>query len=216
MNVSTIQMEPELAQAKLEAYREVLERRHNKDLDEEFSSVKAACQELAKGTPLISLTDTIKNCGWRPDGRPVLAFGRADQKFVTWHCTRDSRRWSGEKGYYGPYAPTTWEFTAMRKPGATVYTQNLKLTITNVPGEPPEPPKAGTAMLPMVPADVYPSSRGFNLSKHFVLWEVESWNYAPPVDPMLLRHLGGDLYAVVAQWDLTEIERAILSGTRRP
>ena len=29
----------------------------------------------------------------------------------------------------------------------------------------------------------------------------------PPYDPYLLRPLGGDLYAVVHEWDLTEIER---------
>jgi hypothetical protein len=35
------------------------------------------------------------------------------------------------------------------------------------------------------------------------------------VDPILLRPIGGDLYAVVAQWDLTEIERTIIAGTRK-
>jgi hypothetical protein len=40
-----------------------------------------------------------------------------------------------------------------------------------------------------------------------------------PVDPALLRHIGGDLYAVdlyavVVTWDLTEIERAVLALTR--
>lgn len=44
-----------------------------------------------------------------------------------------------------------------------------------------------------------------------ILWEAE-WQAVPPKDPALLRHLGGDLYAVVAVWDLTELERAVLGG----
>lgn len=35
-----------------------------------------------------------------------------------------------------------------------------------------------------------------------------------PVDPALLKHIGGDLYAVVATWDLTDLERAVLDGHR--
>jgi hypothetical protein len=66
----------------------------------------------------------------------------------------------------------------------------------------------------MVPPDVMPA-RGCDLSKHFVLWEVENWDAAPPIDPILLRPIGGNLYAVVAQWDLTEVERMIIAGTRR-
>jgi hypothetical protein len=58
-------------------------------------------------------------------------------------------------------------------------------------------------------------ARGCDLSKHFVLWEVESWDFAPPIGPMLLRPIGGNLYAVIAQWDLTDIERMIIAGTRR-
>jgi hypothetical protein len=86
--------------------------------------------------------------------------------------------------------------------------------IQDILAEPPGEPKSGMAMVPMVPPDVLPP-RGADLSKHFILWEVESWDVSPPVDPILLRPIGGDLYAVVAQWDLTEIERTIIAGTRK-
>jgi hypothetical protein len=33
------------------------------------------------------------------------------------------------------------------------------------------------------------------------------------VNPLLLQHIEGDLWAVLAQWDLTEIERAILGAS---
>jgi hypothetical protein len=44
-----------------------------------------------------------------------------------------------------------------------------------------------------------------------VLWEVEEWKRIPPVDPALIRHVRGDLWAVLATWDLTDLERYVLS-----
>jgi hypothetical protein len=75
---------------------------------------------------------------------------------------------------------------------------------------------AWCSMVPIVPPKHRPA-RG--LGDRLVLWEAEDWTWskvpAPPGDPALLRHVGGDLYAVEAVWDLTEIERLVLSG-RRP
>ena len=31
-----------------------------------------------------------------------------------------------------------------------------------------------------------------------------------PLDPMLLKHIDGELYSVLAEWDLTGVERAIM------
>ena len=45
-----------------------------------------------------------------------------------------------------------------------------------------------------------------------ILWEVEQWDPTPPVDPALVRHIRGDLWAVIAMWDLTELERAVLAA----
>ena len=75
-------------------------------------------------------------------------------------------------------------------------------------------PKSGAAMVPLVPPEAYPA-RGLDLAKHFVLWEVEDWDASPPEDPMLLKPIGGNLCAVLYQWNLTDIERAIIAGTRR-
>lgn len=68
------------------------------------------------------------------------------------------------------------------------------------------------AIVPIVPPPLRPAT---HLRNYHVLWEAEwSPEPIPPRDPALLKHLGGDLYAVVAIWDLTELERAVLAGTR--
>jgi hypothetical protein len=74
---------------------------------------------------------------------------------------------------------------------------------------------AWTAMVPIVPPKHRPP-RG--LGDRLVLWEADDWTWstvpAPPGDPALLRHVGGDLYSVEATWHLTELERLVLSGRR--
>ena len=61
------------------------------------------------------------------------------------------------------------------------------------------------AVVPTIPPDLRPKAK---LSNYWILWEAD-WEEVP-TDPMLLRHLGGSMYAVMAQWDLTEVERAVL------
>lgn len=218
MNVTTIQMEPEEAQAKLEAYRKALEGRHSAEVEEEWKAAELAYRELAKGTPLIDPFAAIRGCGWRPDGRPVLAIARADQKRCQWDIARSPRWWNSEaKQMTGAWTPMAWRFQAYRdrlSMWSGRRAGNLTFEVDQITLDPPVVPKHGVAMVPMVPPDVLPP-RGCDLSKHFILWEVESWDMAPPVDPMLLKPIGGNLYAVVAQWDLTDIERMIIAGTRR-
>jgi hypothetical protein len=50
------------------------------------------------------------------------------------------------------------------------------------------------------------------MQNYHVLFEAV-WSKAPPSDPFLLRRLGkGDLWLVLAMWDLTEVERAALAA----
>lgn len=67
------------------------------------------------------------------------------------------------------------------------------------------------AMVPNVPPALRPK---FSLSGYLTLFEVEEWKTAPrpPGDPALLKHIGGDLYAILAVWDLTPLEQAVLHG----
>ncbi len=65
------------------------------------------------------------------------------------------------------------------------------------------------AIMPLIPAHLRPRQA---LENYHVLWEAE-WSRVVPRDPFLLRRLGkGDLWLVVAAWDLTEVERAALQS----
>jgi hypothetical protein len=71
----------------------------------------------------------------------------------------------------------------------------------------------GHCIVPLVPPQHRP--RRPKLGRFHVLWEVERWDHTAPRDPALLRHIRGDLWAVVATWDLTELERAVLAQRAR-
>lgn len=60
---------------------------------------------------------------------------------------------------------------------------------------------------------------GKSLSDHYTLWEVEKWEDRDPVhvnrDPYLLKPLGGPFYAVVGEWELTDLERSLQQYMQR-
>jgi len=66
----------------------------------------------------------------------------------------------------------------------------------------------GRAMVPSIPPSLRPPH---SFASYYILWEAV-WEPIAPRDPMLLRPLGNNLYAVVAVWDLTDLERAVLNA----
>lgn len=66
------------------------------------------------------------------------------------------------------------------------------------------------AIVPLIPPGLRPVG---DLKNYHVVFEADWAKVAPPAprDPALLKHIGGDLYAVLAVWDLTDLERAVLS-----
>jgi hypothetical protein len=68
--------------------------------------------------------------------------------------------------------------------------------------------RQGHTIVPLIPPEHRPNRN--RLPRFHILWEVEKWDPTPPRDPALLKWIGGDLWEVVATWDLTELERAVL------
>ncbi len=199
MNIPTITMPKKEATAKLVAYRAQLKYR----TDAEYQAAVAGYRALAKGTPLINLGDAFAAAGLDADLRPRLAIARADRRqvrvgvshdLITFHAfNSDSWREFGSE--------TLIRRIPYRHPDPATNLLNIPI---------------GYALIPMVPADVRPRDA---LDKCFVLWEVERWadrplRSTPDRDPYLLKHLAGDLYAVITEWNLTELERAIMQGRR--
>jgi len=62
--------------------------------------------------------------------------------------------------------------------------------------------------VPHIPPPIRPQ---IHLRNFHILFEVEKWNEYP-VDPYLLRRIEGHLFVVVAEWELTALEAALLGS----
>ncbi|CAK9067371.1 Uncharacterized protein SCF082_LOCUS34116, partial [Durusdinium trenchii] len=153
---------------------------------EEYRACAEAYEALAEGTPLIDIEQAIRSGGLDDEVRPRLAIAAADRKQVelVWHGT-------------SPIAT----FDA-RRSGRASDRLRISIDMRIIRG------KWGRAYarVPMVPADVRPEKG--QLRDWHILWEVDEWAdrpflAEPPRDPLLLKHIRGSLYAVLAQWDLT-------------
>jgi hypothetical protein len=189
MDLHRISMEPEEARKAYLEYRRSARRRGTKE-DEQIARGYLA---LSQGHQLISLQAAMRAAGLDERGLPRVAVCRAD---ASWCFTEGVMR-DGSVSF------------RMDQVSAT---RDESRRVRVLPGTFPRPERVSwqthRAMVPMVPPPLRPSR---SLAGYHVLWDVE-WRPVPPEDPALLQHVGGDLYAVVAVWDLTELERAVLSG----
>jgi hypothetical protein len=196
MNVTEVTMEPEAAEKAFREYRDAW-RKSAAMIDGELMRGYKA---LSEGKTLISLTEAITAGGVDKQGRPHLAIARADEGAIAMTRTRDGRLeyWPAGSGRasaddrvftFGvgtlPVSEDGWENNLWR------------------------PFRPWQASIPFIPPLYRPP---FKLDNYHLLWEAE-WRQARGAqrrDPMLLRRVGGDLFAVVAAWDLTEIEKLVL------
>lgn len=155
---------------------------------------------IASGKRVISLREVLKAGGLKPDGYPNLAISRADQTRVAVEFD-----WDGECRFY-----TMTPRTRRPVPGTRILVPTGTFpAYKDVHGS--KTRERMQTMVPSIPPEFRPP---YDLKNYHILWEVDTWTIAPPVDPALLKHIGGDLYAVLAVWDLTDLERAVLGITR--
>lgn len=202
MNTPLITQDPDVARAQLRAVRRSLHRR----ADAEYEALASGLAEQAAGRPLLNLRDCFLGCPVDALGRPRLAIARADRKQVRF--TRDGET----AGLFDASGPSTSTWHAQERYPTLV--QRVELV--------PHPKRAlGFALVPLIPARVrLELPIGTTDRGSFVLWEVEAWSDVrigarADRDPYLLRPLGGDLWSVLAEWDLTELERAVMAGRAR-
>ena len=150
---------------------------------------------MASGRVLIRALDSIKQAGLDELGRPKRAIARADHKRVALGI--------------GPredacFAPMAW---SNKFGGRWVMTQHRSMAVPGLRIE-QHVRHDWAAVVPLIPVHLRPRAA---IENYHVLWEAE-WTAQPPVDPMLLRRMTGDLWIVVAAWDLTEVERAAMAS----
>lgn len=210
MQLPTIEMPVAEARERFQQYRREVRDRH----DAEDKAIAAGYKALADGTPLIRLTEAMQLGGVSQKGMrnspdvtvPNLAICRAHQPFA----------WTSGVGPEGDltiagkqaHSPLN-KHDVMRFGSGTFSMIEGTRRLSSWMGY------SLNALTPNIPPPLRPRT---GLHNWFLLWEAE-WKVAPgppPGDPALLKHIGGDLYAVHAVWDLTELEQAVLAGRPLP
>jgi hypothetical protein len=160
-----------------------------------------AYKHLARGTTVLDLQAAMTQAGVKlfdgcPIPLPCLAIVRSDAAECLLDMQQDgsatfsTERWAKRQRNITRFPAGT--FPAFTGGGPAFWPHHQKTTLT-----------------PIIPPHLRPKH---DLANYRTLWEVEAWKPEPPKDPMLLKPLGGMLYAVLATWDLTEMERAVLRG----
>jgi hypothetical protein len=155
--------------------------------------VMAAYQKLAQGKLVIKALESVATAGVDDKGLPKLAIARADAKLcrLTMRGDGSAIMATGNGGVSRRDTTSTvrFEFAPGTFPAARW--------------------RNAESVVPHPPLHLRPKRA---LQNYHVLYEA-IWSKAPPVDPFLIRRLGkGDLWLVLAMWDLTSVERAALAA----
>lgn len=149
------------------------------------AEIAAIYKRIAQGKTVIRALESIRNAGLDGNGFPKLAICRADMATCWWRPSTGSCTFGEQWARRGNSRKTV----RMDWPGLTSVKYQAE------------------AVVPLIPIHLRPK-RG--LANYHILWEAE-WTKRYPVDPYLLRRFGGDAWLVVAAWDLTDVERAVMA-----
>ena len=215
MKLATIEMPKEEAEQAFKEYRRAVRSAKTAQVNSEDAQIARCYKALAGGHQVINLNDMMRRGGENSKGLPRLAISRADCEQVEMR-----REWtSGDVEMFS--ADLGWQRQGAKYRGR-VFQFPALLSIRDASFTEPNWNRTGqmailafTAIVPNIPPVLRPPH---SLQNYHLLWEAR-WEpkqhpRRAPGDPALLKHLGGPLYAVLATWDLTPVEQAVLGVTR--
>lgn len=202
MDLSTITMSRNDARRAFLDYKHSVKDRH----DAEDAAIMAGYRAMSQGKQLLHLRDTLRAGGLDDRGFPRLAVTRADYTHV--RCEVRERE--------GQFVLHHTDERLEGRPSAWHRCRKVCKSFSLDGMETPQVVSfkaysSREAVVPIVPAPLRPKH---HLRNYHILWEAE-WGPVVPKDPALLKQLHGDLYVVLAVWDLTPLEQAVLGGRLR-
>jgi hypothetical protein len=196
MNVEAATMKVDwfAATSAYRSYRQAIkENRATKD----DVTLARAYHALLRGKKVIDVGAAIATAGVdATTGLPRLAIARADWPKV--RTTRPEMRYRFSSRSDGWGRRPKGEIV-IRIPDAP--TTNARQELLGV----------GTAQVPLIPPQFRPKGP---LDDYHILFEAV-WERRPPVDPLLVKQIGDAdslLFVVLAAWDLTPLEQAVMRG----
>jgi hypothetical protein len=154
---------------------------------------------MINGHHIIELSKSILAGGFFDHGLPKIAIVRAGAKRCTVRSDGDDLVFANGNQW--------WD----ENRGALVNTKTVRVPLPEDQIPKPKTGRrwSGETVVPIIPPDIRPEQKRLHL--YHILWEVEEWTLTAPRDPALLKYIAGDLWEVHDMWDLTDLERAVLS-----
>lgn len=198
MQVATVQIDQGAARVQLQRYQRSLQHRRRSEekavierIDAEDRATIEMLEVLAKGVKILDLVESMRLAGCKPDGSPVLAVARADQQWCWCKSSGDDLLF-GERYHDRSHRRLTIPVPKSALPGCRVGQREMYEL---------------RAVVPQIPPHLRPAA---SLRHFHILWEAD-WQRVPK-DPILMRRIRGQHFAVIAQWDLTEVEQLVLNA----
>jgi hypothetical protein len=197
-------MKAEEAEEHYKEYLELVKTRKEKYVED----LKKTYFHLSEGRKVLDIYEVFKNSGLNENGEPKLGIAPANSKTITFEkmplgsgTFTEHSRWS-KADKSDVHLPTNtfpnWkeEEKGRMKPSWETPRVNVE------------------ARVPIIPAHIMPEG---DLKNYYILFEVKEW-FEPAKatftkgDPYLLKRINQNAFAVLAEWDVTDVEAAILRG----
>lgn len=205
MEIESVDMTIEEAENAYKKYAELVKIREEKSLE----ILKQATYHLSQGRKVLNIFDSIKQGGVDGNKEPKLAIGRADWGTVFFTKHR------GKSGAFGSErVGSNWgKVDSVRLP--VNYFDDEWDQIMHTWGSEPKRPTVKSP-IPIIPGELMPEGK---LKNYYILFEVGQWEEDLSRrrigdDPLLLRRLSENMFVVLASWDVSPLEKAILEGLK--
>lgn len=201
-------MKPEEAEVHYKEYLELVKTRKEKYLED----LKKTYHHLSKDHKVLDIFEVFKNAGVDERGEPKLGIAPASAKEIIFKkgsmgsgTFTATDRWS--RAYKSDvYLPTNTFPTFPEEHNGAI--RRYRLDTGTVPRADIE------SLVPVIPAHILPEG---DLKNYYILFEVKEW-YEPKKasyskgGPYLLKRINNNAFAVLAEWDVTDLEVAVLRG----
>lgn len=196
MNISPLTVPTYEASRQYRAYRAALKQRKEKHLTE----LSAVYYQLSKGRKVIDVIEAFKASGMKDHG-PAIALVRADRT----RCILEKKS-DGKAEFYGLSDGEVNQHSKADFVTPACYQWQMETLRTG--WNRPYRSRCST-VVPLIPVVHVPVG---GLHNYHILWEIDKWEPEPPVDPLLLKQITKNIFVVLAQWNLSPIERAVMRG----
>jgi len=195
-------MSKEKAEQEYHNYKEALKRKHEKYLEEMCNCFL----QLKRGRKLIDIFEVMLRIGVNDTEEPRLAISNCNWKTV------EFRKLMNGAGVFKEFIDNwkdSWKNT-IDFPEKTFKVWSPNESSGSVRFESNIKNQRLKTKVPVIPAQFLPKGK---LENYYVLWEVDKWEEIPKrKDPILLKRINKNLFAVLAVWKLSKLEQSIIRG----